>query len=327
MAAADNPRVGSAPAGSTVPSPNLEDYDSYRAVFSWAAARGELDGLPDDNNGLNIAHEAVDRHAGSAHRTRLAIRWISKKGTVADYTYGELSDLTNRFANVLRSLGVGKGDRVFALCGRIPELYVAALGTLKNRSVFSPLFAAFGPEPIQARMHIGEAKVLVTTKSLYERKVAGLRDSLPALQHVLLASGEGEEVDVPDTLNLRSLLAAASSSFRIEPTAPEDIALLHFTSGTTGMPKGAIHVHEAVIAHHITGKLLKAGHQPSEELRRDLLGFARKRLGSAVDSVDFYNVVLAIHAATGIEIPEVDYAKLATIDVCLDYLVAKGSTQ
>jgi acetyl-CoA synthetase len=234
--------------------PNLADYGSFRATFSWSDARRELDGLPGDQ-GLNIAYEAVDRHALGEHRTRLALRWISKKGTVVDYTYGDLLALTNRFANVLRGLGVGKGDPVFALSGRIPQLYIAALGTLKNRSVFSPLFAAFGPEPIQARMQIGKAKVLLTTRTLYERKVASLRKALPALRHVLLVTDEGEETGVPGTLDLRALLDSAADDFTIETTAPEDTALLHFTSGTTGKPKGAIHVHEAVVAHHITGKL------------------------------------------------------------------------
>ena len=85
-----------------------------------------------------------------------------------------------------RGLGVGKGDRVFVMAGRIPELYIAALGTLKNRSLFCPLFSAFGPEPIRARMAIGQAKVLVTTETLYRRKVEGIRSSLPSLEHVLV---------------------------------------------------------------------------------------------------------------------------------------------
>ena len=85
-------------------------------------------------------------------RSHLAIRWLGKTGTVEDYSYSRLNELTNRFANVLQQLGVGRGDRVFVLAGRIPELYIAALGTFKNRSVFCPLFSAFGPEPIRTRL-------------------------------------------------------------------------------------------------------------------------------------------------------------------------------
>lgn len=233
--------------------PNLGDYERACAAFSWEQARGELDGLP-DGKGVNIAHEAVDRHSLGTNRDRVALRWLGKTGKTIDVTYGDLRHLSNRFANVLQTLGVDKGDRVYALTGRIPELYVAALGTWKNRSVFCPLFSAFGPEPIRARLAIGEAKVLVTTPLLYKRKIAALRDSLPTLEHALLV-GEPHSASIPGTLDYATLMDEAVDVFHIGPTDPEDVALLHFTSGTTGTPKGAIHVHNAVVAHHITGKL------------------------------------------------------------------------
>ena len=103
-----------------------------------------LDGLP-DGRGLNIAHEAVDRHALGPRADHLALRWLGRAGERRDLSFRELAAATNRFANVLRGLGVGVGERVFILAGRVPELYVAALGALKNRSVVSPLFSAFGP--------------------------------------------------------------------------------------------------------------------------------------------------------------------------------------
>jgi acetyl-CoA synthetase len=141
---------------------------------------------------------------------------------------------------------------VYVLAGRIPELYVTALGALKNRSVFCPMFSAFGPEPIQQRMSIGDARVLVTTPALYKRKVAQIRDALPGLEQVLLV---GAEDGLPEgTKSFERLMAEASPGFVIPETDPEDMALLHFTSGTTGRPKGAIHVHEAVVAHNITAR-------------------------------------------------------------------------
>lgn len=235
--------------------PNLVDYHKTYAEFSWEIARRELSALP-DGMGLNIAHEAIDRHAVNPSLSQhLAIRWLGKNGSISDYTFNDLRCLTNRFANVLQHLGVRKGETVFALTGRIPELYVAALGTLKNRSVFCPLFSAFGPEPIKARMNIGKAKVLLTTPSLYERKVAGLRESLPDLKHVILVGDTESPTSIPGTLDYQQMISESSDRFVIESTDPEDTALLHFTSGTTGTPKGAVHVHQAVVAHHITGKL------------------------------------------------------------------------
>jgi acetyl-CoA synthetase len=230
---------------------NMADYGRARAEFSWDAARRELDGLP-GGAGLNIAHEAVDRHAAGPHAGHLAIRWLGRNGEVRNYTYADLRLLTNRFANLLGALGVGKGDRVFALLGRIPELYVAALGTLKNRSVFCPLFSAFGPEPIRARLAIAQAKAIVTSAALYQKKVAPLRTSLPHLEHVLIVDASPPPDGTHDWV---ALMDHAGEDFAIGATAPEDHALLHFTSGTTGKPKGAVHVHEAVVAHHVTGRL------------------------------------------------------------------------
>jgi acetyl-CoA synthetase len=231
--------------------PNLLDYEAARADFHWAQVRSELEGLP-DAAGLNIAHEAVDRHAAGSGSTRTAIRWLGKDGRLRDVTYGELRDLTNRFANVLDGIGVAAGERVFLLLGRVPSLYVAALGALKHRAVVCPLFSAFGPEPIRQRLEIGDGRVLVTTRRLYERKVAGLREQLPGLRYVLIVDAEG---GLPsDTLDLDALLAEASPRYHIPPTDREDPALLHFTSGTTGQPKGAVHVHDAVVAHTATAR-------------------------------------------------------------------------
>ena len=229
--------------------PNLRDYECERAAFSWEAVRRQLDGLP--GGGLNIAWEAVGRHARGPRAGHVAIRWLGRDGRQQDFTYAELDRLSNRFASALRRLGVGKGGRVFLLCGRIPELYIAALGTLKNGSVLSPLFSAFGPEPIKTRLTLGEGEVLVTTESLYKRKVASIRAELPKLKHVIVVKERGKLT--ADTHEFGEMMQTGSDSFEVEATTADDMALLHFTSGTTGTPKGAIHVHGAVLTHYATG--------------------------------------------------------------------------
>ncbi len=230
--------------------PNLTDYQQACAGFSWESVRNHLDGLP-AGRGLNIAHEAVDRHAEGPLKSKVALRWLGKNEERIDISYSELKDQSNRFANILNSLEIMKGERVFSLCGRIPELYFAALGTLKNTSVFCPLFSAFGPEPIAQRLQIGDGKVLVTSQRLYRKKIAELRPVLPALRYVLLVDSD-QDLD-EQTLSLPRLMAQADSKFSIPVTAPDDMALLHFTSGTTGKPKGAIHVHNAALTHYLTG--------------------------------------------------------------------------
>jgi acetyl-CoA synthetase len=232
--------------------PNLLHYEETRRPFDWEEVRSTFAGLP-AGHGLNIAYEAVDRHAGGPWGEQVALRWLGKDGATRTFTYAALRQESNRFANVLRELGVGKGDRVFVLAGRIPELYIAALGAWKNTSVFCPLFSAFGPEPVFQRLSRGDAKVLLTTTRLYEQKVAALRERLPQLQAVLLVDSLKDEPS-EQLLSLPNRIARASTEFTIPPTDPEDMAVLHFTSGTTGMPKGAIHVHNAIYTHYVTGK-------------------------------------------------------------------------
>lgn len=209
--------------------------------LGWEEARRALAGLP--GGGLNIAYEAVDRHAAGARAGHVALRWLGAAGERRDVTYAELAALSSRYASLLRSLGVAKGDVVFVLCGRIAPLYAAVLGALKCGALVSPLFSAFGPEPLKTRINLGRGKVLVTTRSLHERKVKKVLDGMPTLEHVLLV----------DSDEVRARLDALPPAFAIERTTAEDRAFLHFTSGTTGMPKGALHVHGAVVAHYATG--------------------------------------------------------------------------
>jgi acetyl-CoA synthetase len=226
--------------------PNLSDYATTRTSFAWEEIGKHLDGLPGGR--VNIAHEAIDRHGRGQLADHVALRWIGKHGAVRDLTYGELMAETSRFASALRRVGIGKGDRVFVLAGRTPELYIAALGTLKNGSVFAPLFSAFGPEPILTRMELGEGKVLITTDRLYSRKVAPIRDRLTDLEHVIVIT-EPDRPAIEGTVTYDDFVANGDPATPAEPMDAEDMALLHFTSGTTGTPKGAVHVHGAVLHH------------------------------------------------------------------------------
>ncbi|HEU0032551.1 MAG TPA: acetate--CoA ligase [Kofleriaceae bacterium] len=227
---------------------HADEYRSSRRSFRWADAERELT----SSSGLNIADVAVERHAHGPLAAKVALRWRGKRGDARDLTYAELATEMHRFGNALRSLGVGAGDVVLALCPRIPELFAAALGTFAIQAVFSPLFSAFGPDPIATRVSAAAGKVLVTTASLYARKVAPIRDRMPTLAHVIVID---DGAPMPDgVLAWQTVVGGASSELAIAATKPDTLALLHFTSGTTGRPKGAMHVHRAVIAHYATAR-------------------------------------------------------------------------
>jgi len=229
--------------------PNVTDYDAERQIFSWCEACDTLAGLP--GGGVNIAYECLDRHVAEGEGERTALRFIGRDWQRTNYSYAELCDLSHRFAAGLDALGVRRGDAVFSLLGRCPELYVTVLGTLQGGRVFCPLFSAFGPEPVHSRLSRGNGRVLVTTERLYRSKVAPVRDELPDLEHVILIDAGDEAPE--GTTPLAAVMPEAPGDHRTELTDADEVALLHFTSGTTGPPKGALHVHGAVAAHHVTG--------------------------------------------------------------------------
>ncbi|MFO1160390.1 MAG: acetate--CoA ligase [Reyranellaceae bacterium] len=238
--------------------PNLRDYDATCRSFDWSSERRALAGLPD--GGLNIAHEAVTRHVAGGHGTRIALRHIGRDGAVSDTSFAMLDEAASRFANVLESLDVRRGEAVFSLSGRVPALYSAVLGTLKRGAVFCPLFSAFGPEPIRARLAIGRGACLLTTRTLFQRKVSPILDDLPMVRTVLLIDGTPED-ERNRVRSLPRLMEQASAHHRTAATSPEDVALMHFTSGTTGRPKGAVLVHDAVVAQAATARYALDLHQ------------------------------------------------------------------
>jgi acetyl-CoA synthetase len=232
----------------------LADYGAARRSFSWDDARRTLTGNTDPR--LNMAHEAIDRHVERGLGGRVAARFIDRSCKPLDVTYEELQKRSCRFANVLRSLGIDRGACVATLLGRVPELFNVGLGTLRAGNVLCSLFSAFGPEPLKTRLRLGHARVLVTSDALYRRKVASIRAELPELRHVLIVRADADTELPADTLEFAQLMRHAPETYETVVTRDTDVALLHFTSGTTGKPKGVTLTHAAVIAQHATSELV-----------------------------------------------------------------------
>ena len=233
--------------------PNLGEYDSARHSITWEQIRSELDGHP--GGGLNIAYECLDRHLKTDRRHKVAMIWEGKDGEQETYTFEQFTKEANRVANGLKSLGVEKGDRVFMFLDRIPECYFTAFGTLKLGAVIGPLFSAFGPDAVKDRLENSGAKVLVTSPALWE-KVKAIRGDLPALEKVILVTRRGKAEPAAGELLWDDVIAGQSDEFETVNTDPEDYSVMHYTSGTTGKPKGAAHVHNAIIGHYATGKYI-----------------------------------------------------------------------
>ncbi|MCA1909274.1 MAG: AMP-binding protein [Magnetospirillum sp.] len=219
----------------------------------WAEARQALTG-PQPGS-LNIAHAVLDRQVAAGRGDRAAVLSLGRRYEKRRLSVAQLADQAARLAQVLTRHGIVPGDKVAVLTGRRIELYVAAFGAWKAGAVFCPLFSAFGPGPLKSRLELSQAKVLIATEDLYRRKVAGLRASLPDLVHVLLIGEDGQPVAGEDAEDFNALVAAATPAATIA-TQAEDPAFLHFTSGTTGTPKGVLHSHSAVVAQTLTARLV-----------------------------------------------------------------------
>lgn len=214
----------------------LEDIESH---FSWSAT-----------GKVNMAYEAIDRHVENGKGDVVAL-YYSDSQRDESYTYADLSKGSNRFANVLRGLGIGKGDRVFIFMPRSPELYIGLLGALKVGAVVGPLFEAFMETAVRDRLQDSGAVAILTTPALLPRIS---RDELPELKH-LIVYGEGVE-EGGGIVDFGKALAGASDEAEIEWLDREDGLILHYTSGSTGKPKGVYHVQNAMIHHYYTGRVV-----------------------------------------------------------------------
>ena len=189
----------------------------------------------------NIGVDVCDRHA--REKGRLAVVHDRGDGTAEKWTYWELKRASDRLANALQGLGVGRGDRVAVLLSQSPRLVVAHVAAYKLGAVVVPLFALFGEDALRFRLGDSGAQAIVTDVE-HSGVASSLREELPDLEHVILTDGERAGAETLD-----GLIRGASSKFEPVATRPEDPAILIYTSGTTGEPKGALHGHGILLGH------------------------------------------------------------------------------
>lgn len=178
---------------------------------------------------------------------KVALRLIAPDLSRVDYTFTDLDQGSNRFANVLKNLGLTKAEAALIFLPKQFEVFTAFLGILKNQSIAGILFSNFGKEALFERLLDSSARILITKRSLFP-KIREIWPQLPALEKVILTDLPAHESET--ILSLAELMASASDQFEIEPTALDTPAILHYTSGSTGKPKGVLHVHGA-IEHHL----------------------------------------------------------------------------
>lgn len=245
------PKITKGPLKSFSVKPNLSDYQKMQREFRWEDISREIDWFDSDH--INIGYVAVDAHLKTDRRNKKALIWQSQKGEVEEYTFADLVRLSNKFANVLvKEMGIQKGDRVFFFLERIPEIFIGILGALKAGAVIGPLFSAFGPDAVKDRLSDSRARVLVTSPVL-KKKIAEIIPDLPDLEKVIVVNRRNAAQN-PDDVSYETLMARASEHFETVRTSKEDYAIMHYTSGTTGRPKGAVHAHNAIIGHYATAK-------------------------------------------------------------------------
>lgn len=200
-------------------------------------------------NQFNIGHICTRQQCDAGLGDKVAMRWVSPAMERTDYTFCDLEQESNRFANVLSGLGFAPGEVFFTFLPKMTEQFFSFLGTLKMQVVCGTLFANFGEEALLDRLGDSRAKGIITKKH-FLKKLNRIRDRLPDLKFIILVDADEHGSD--GVLSYSLLMAEASESFETPETGPETPSVLHYTSGSTGKPKGVLHHHRSIISQNFT---------------------------------------------------------------------------
>jgi acetyl-CoA synthetase len=225
-------------------------YEELCANFDWAMAEREL-GVAKGGR-INIGWHCSDRICELGLAKKPALIWEDFAGNRRTYTFDGLRAHSNAVAAYLVGLGLQPGERICLFMDRVPELYIGFLAILKIGAIAQPLFSAFGEDSLWTRLADAQTSAILTQRK-HLGKVRRIREKLPEMRHTVVVDGG----DAP--LQDREVAMALHDLPRVErfepyPSTSETPSVLHYTSGTTGQPKGAQHVHYSIVSQYLTAK-------------------------------------------------------------------------
>lgn len=230
---------------------NIGSYEERLKDFNWGISEAELGYKEGDI--INIGEYCSDRICRMGKADKPALIWEGHAGEIKKFTFNDMRLLTNTIAHFLKGLGINAGDRVCLFMDKIPELYFGFLGILKLGGIAQPLFSAFGAESLLTRLEDADTAAIITQKK-HVAKVRKLLEDLPNLKHIIIVDDDGNKPLREREVAFHMEKEPRVETFDIFPSTAETPSVLHYTSGTTGKPKGAQHVHYSLISQYITAK-------------------------------------------------------------------------
>jgi acetyl-CoA synthetase len=230
---------------------NIGSYDQRIKDFSWSLSEKELE--YEKGNVINIGWYCSDRICLKGKADKTALIYEGFGGIEKKFTFNDIRLAGNTIGSFLRGLGIKNEDRVCLFMDRIPELYLSFLGVLKIGAIVQPLFSAFGDESLFVRLENAGTRAIITQRK-HLPKVRKILDRLPGLEFIIIVDHNKakalEKYEIAFSLDE----APPVETLEVFPTAAESPSVLHYTSGTTGQPKGVKHVHYSLISQYITAK-------------------------------------------------------------------------